>query len=501
MAEYGKVFLVGAGPGDEDMLTVKAKRLIENAQVVVFDRLVSEPIMNLIPDSAIKINVGKNVGDHPVPQEEINQILVDKAKEGYDVVRLKGGDSFLFGRGGEELELLCENKINFEVIPGITSAIAAAAYAGIPVTHRDYCSSLHIITGHKKKDGALDLDYSALVKLNGTLIFMMSVANIGEIAKGLMENGMSPSMDCAIVENGTRPNQRKFVADIGTIKQVIANNNVKSPALIVVGKVCSLADKFDWFSNQPLSGKRILVTRPKANSNKLAEKLKSLGADVISIAAIKTKPIDFIMPQLENYTMLIFTSAVGVDVFFQKLLSLGKDTRQLSGLKIAVVGKETAKALLNYGIQADFIPNTFSGEILAKEMLQKEVIGQTDKLLLLRAKDASKELTNILSEYNIRFEETAVYETVYEKNDSINPLDFDLVTFTSASCVDGFINSVNNPFDFSTINAVCIGEQTAAEAKKYNMNITISKEATIDSMVECIGGIYHASKSQKTQSK
>lgn len=501
MADYGKVFLVGAGPGDEEMLTVKAKGLIENAQVVVFDRLVSESIIKLIPESAIKVNVGKNVGNHPVPQEEINQILVDKAKEGYDVVRLKGGDSFLFGRGGEELELLSENKIAFEVIPGITSAIAAAAYAGIPVTHRDYCSSLHIITGHKKKNGALDIDYSALVRLNGTLIFMMSVANIGEIAKGLIENGMPEAMECAIVENGTRPNQRKLITDIGTLQQVIANNKVKSPALIIIGKVCSLADKFDWFSNRPLSGKRILVTRPKANSNKLCEKLKNLGADVTGIATIKTEPIDFKMPQLQSYTMLIFTSAVGVDVFFKKLMSLGKDTRHLNKIKIAVVGKETAKSLLSYGIQADYIPNTFSGEMLAKEMLQKEVIGKKDKLLLLRAKAASKEITNILNEYNISYDEAAVYETVYVKDNSINCNAFDLVTFTSASCVEGFVNSVNKLFDFSKINAVCIGEQTAAEAKKHKMNIHISKEATIDSMVLCIEGIYHEQKSQKTEIK
>lgn len=486
MTKVGKVFLVGAGPGDEELLTVKAKKLIKNAQVVVYDRLVSSSIMDYIPDSAIKINVGKNVGNHPVPQQEINQILVDKAKEGYDVVRLKGGDSFIFGRGGEELELLSENNVEFEVIPGITSAIAAATYAGIPVTHRDFCSSLHIITGHKKKDGALNLDYSSLVKLNGTLLFMMSVANIGQIADGLIKHGMSPTMDCAVIENGTRPNQRKFVADISTIEDVIKNNNVKSPALIVVGKVCSLSHKFDWFSDLTLKGKRILVTRPKATSNKLASKLKSLGAEVIKIPSIKTKPIDFSLPNIDDYTMLLFTSAVGVRVFFQKLFESGKDARVLYGKRVCVVGKETAKELLTYGIKADFIPSVYSGEILAKEMLSNNIVSKIDNLLILRAKIASHELTDILKDNNIKFNEVSTYETIYERNENINVHDYDMVTFTSASCVKGFVNSVSENTDLSKVNAICIGEQTANEAKKYNMNIEISNKATIDSMVDCI---------------
>ena len=241
----GKVILVGAGPGDPALLTLAAVRELKRAEVVVYDRLVSDDILALMPAEAEKINVGKNAGDHPVPQHEIDRILLDKALEGRRVVRLKGGDSFVFGRGGEELELLSENGVEFCVVPGITSAIAAAAYAGIPVTHRDFCSSLHIITGHKRENGALALDYGSLVKLNGTLVFLMSVASCGEIAAGLLAAGMAPDMPAAVVENGTRPEQRKLVSTVSALGEDVKKAGIRSPALILVGKVCALSGRFD----------------------------------------------------------------------------------------------------------------------------------------------------------------------------------------------------------------------------------------------------------------
>lgn len=481
----GKVYLVGAGPGDSELLTVKAQRLIESAKVVVYDRLISDEIMEKIPVDAVKINVGKNSGDHPVPQEKINQILVDKAKEGFDVIRLKGGDSFLFGRGGEELELLVNNSIEFEVVPGITSPIAAAAYAGIPVTHRDFCSSLHIITGHKKKDMPLDLDYDALVKLNGTLVFMMSVTNAGEIAKGLMKGGMSVDMPCAVVENGTRANQRKFVSTLENIQADVQSNKVISPAIIIVGRVCSLSDQFDWFSRLPLKGRKILVTRPKKSSQRLFLKLKALGADVAQIPAIKTCAIGFEMPDLKGYTALIFTSKAGVEVFFDGLYKLGKDTRALHAAKIFAVGSETANALLCYGIKADFTPSIYSGEALANELTEKNIVTKSDKLLIIKAKISAPELTDILKNAEIPFNELTAYETSFEETDSINPNDYDLVTFTSASCIEGFTKAANNS-DLSNITAICIGEQTTKKAKEQSMKAIVANEATITSMVEKI---------------
>ena len=264
----GIVYLVGAGPGDKELLTVKAVRLIEEADVIVYDRLVSESIMELIPDCCRRIDVGKNVGNHPVPQHEINKILLREAQAGQKVVRLKGGDPFVFGRGGEELELLADNGIPFEVVPGITSSISVPAYAGIPVTHRDFCSSLHIITGHAKEGADLAIDFDALVRLKGTLIFMMSVSTVGRIAKGLLLAGMEEDMPCAVIENGTYTKQRKFISDLAHIEEAVRRNGVKSPAVIAVGRVCSLSDRFDWFDGRPLKGRRILVTQPKSKASK-----------------------------------------------------------------------------------------------------------------------------------------------------------------------------------------------------------------------------------------
>jgi len=277
----GKVVLVGAGPGDSGLITVKGLQALKQAEVVVYDRLVGSGILELIPDHAERIYVGKNVGHHVVPQERINEILLEKALEGKRVVRLKGGDGFVFGRGGEELEGLGAHGIPFEVVPGITSAIAAPAYAGIPVTHRELSASLHIITGHLKDDGELNLDYNALVRLGGTLIFMMSVSSLPEIAAGLIQAGMPPEMPCAVVENGTLSRQRKLVGTLSKMEQAVKEKKIKSPAVFVVGRVCELSERFDWFSALPLLGKRILVTRPRATASKLSERLRALGAEVV----------------------------------------------------------------------------------------------------------------------------------------------------------------------------------------------------------------------------
>lgn len=248
MENMGKVVLVGAGPGDPGLMTLKGKQRLEAADVVVYDRLVGPEILDMIPPSAERIDVGKNAGNHPVPQEEINQILLRKALEGRNVVRLKGGDSFVFGRGGEELELLIRHGVPFEVVPGITSAIAGAAYAGIPVTHRDYAASLHLITGHRRADGALEIDYDALCRAGGTLVFLMSVASIGEICDGLLTAGMAGDMPCAVVENATLPRQRKLTAPLRDMPRTVRDEGVRSPALFIVGRVCVLSDEMDWFT-------------------------------------------------------------------------------------------------------------------------------------------------------------------------------------------------------------------------------------------------------------
>lgn len=486
----GTVYLVGAGPGDDGLLTVKAKQILEKAEVVVYDRLVGPRILSILPDFAEKINVGKNVGNHPVPQEEINHILLNKALEGKLVVRLKGGDPFVFGRGGEELELLSQHQVPFVVIPGITSAISAATYAGIPVTHRDFCSSLHIITGRAKKAGDLSIDYASLVKLKGTLVFMMSVAAVGEIADGLMNAGMERGTKVAVIENATRPNQRKFVSQLDNIALVIEQNNVISPATIIVGEVCALSDRFDWFSNLPLKGCKILITRPKQTIGKLSQMLWELGAETVEYPCIRTSTIDFDL-NMNHFQWIVFTSAVGVKAFFDKLFTMKMDSRCLHDKKIAVVGSETAAELLKYGIRADFIPSVFDAEHLATELLNSGQITSKDQVGVFRAKTGSEDLVRILTDHNVEVSDVAVYETNYVKNHKIDVNKFDYVAFTSASCVQGFVESFGEDADFSSVNAVCIGKQTASMAKQYGMNTTISDIATISGIVDKIKEIYN----------
>ncbi len=515
MGKSGKVYLVGAGPGNPDLLTVKAKALIEGAQVVVYDRLIGREIIGLLPETACKINVGKEAGHHPVPQEEINRILVEEALKGHDVVRLKGGDSFVFGRGGEELEELIRAGIAFEVVPGITSAIAAAAYAGIPVTHRDYASSLHIITGHRKKDGKLDLDYGSLVRLKGTLIFLMSLAALDQLIEGLLEAGMSPDMDCALIENGTRPYQRKVLGTLANIESLAAAQTVVSPALFIVGRVCSLADQFDWFGRLPLKGRRILAVQHQKTGRRLAEALGRLGAEVRLLPVMQTRPLAFDLPDLTPYTTLVFTSANGVDAYFQQLLAAGQDCRLLAGKKLAAVGSQTAEALAKYGLRPDFVPSFFQGEALAREMIGENRLTPADRLLLLQAKEVSPGLGQALDEGGIPYDSLAVYETFYNHRDFPGDLaGYDWITFTAASCVEGLARcaaeaastaaaeAADAPIavataatpalrpDFSGLPALCIGPTTAEKARQLGMKVTLPPQATIDSMIDTLLSIY-----------
>lgn len=488
----GKVYLIGAGPGDPGLLTQKGARVLAGADAVVYDRLVGAEILAMMPARAEKINVGKLSGSHPVPQERINAILLEQARAGKTVVRLKGGDCFLFGRGGEELELLAQNGIPFEVVPGVPSPIAATAYAGIPVTHRDYCASVHFITGHRRQDGALGLDYEALVRLNGTLVFLMSVATCGQIAQGLTNAGMDPGMDCAVIENGTRPNQRKFVATLGTIAQTVAEQRVCSPALIVVGKVCRLSEQFDWFSRAPLFGRRILVTAPARSGGRLAEKLKALGADVTAAPTIETVPLDFALPDLAQFGAAVFTSAFGVDTFFGRLFDAGLDARAFGRMKLAAVGPGTAGALRARGLAADLVPQTFDAEHLAREMLSSGLVRSGDGAVLLRARQANPVLGGLLRQAGVRTEEVGVYETRPLPYRGEAPDRYDFAAFTSASGAESFAASCTRGGfpNLAGVKALCIGAQTAAAAAKAGMQVYQSNQATLDSMADFLQGAF-----------
>ena len=497
--EYGKVYLVGAGPGDTGLMTLKGARLLREAQVVVHDRLIGDEITAMIPAAAEKINVGKFAGDHPFPQEEISRILVDKAKEGKMVVRLKGGDPFIFGRGGEELELLEEEGIDFEVVPGITSAVAAAAYAGIPVTHRDYCSSLHFITGHAQAGRQLEIDFNELAELDGTLVFFMSISTAGMIAEGLLGTGMDPDMPTAIIENGTRSDQRTFIQPLSELARAVEDHEIISPALIMVGRVCSLHDRFAWFEKLPLKGRHFLVTRPEEGASKLAEGLRHLGAKATVRPAIRTTAIRPIsIPRGDNdegpadYDVIVFTSAAGVRSFCNWLLEEGMDMRWFAGRKIACIGSATAAALKGYGMAADFVPKVFSGQALGEEMIASGFLKAGSRVLLLRTDIASRDVTDVLDKEGVAFADIPVYRTelIDYGADAGADHGFDIITFTSRSCVEGYAAGLkqseggNGKAEDLCRRALCIGEKTAEAARAKGFDVTVSDEATIESMLE-----------------
>lgn len=486
----GQVTLVGAGPGDRGLLTLKGKEAIEQAEVVIYDRLVSPEVMSLVPESAEKINVGKKKSHHPVPQEEINEIILNKALEGKNVVRIKGGDSFLFGRGAEELFLLTEHQIPYEVVPGITSAIAVPTYAGIPVTHRDMTSSVHIITGHAKAGSKVDINYKALIDHKGTLVFLMGLAALGELMDGLLEAGMDPLMPAVTIEKGTTSFQRKIIGTVGDIAKKVKENHIESPAITIVGQVASLTQEIDWFTSKPLIGKKILVTRPKEKAGQLADRLRSEGAKVIEFPCIETiinpenEDFNQAMGELKNYSYMVFTSPNGVEKFFTKLRENNLDIRILSGLKLAAVGQQTKKLLEERGLIVDYMPKVYDSIHLA-DGLVKEFVGEK-KIMLIRGKMATSILPDALEKAGIGYRNVLVYDTLYK-----NPMedfleddmhDIDYAVFSSASTVEGFTKAL--PMDFSKVHAICIGDMTAEAARAHGMKVDVSNMATIDSLVE-----------------
>lgn len=487
----GSVVLVGAGPGDVGLLTLRGAQALQEAEVVVYDRLVGADILSMMPETAEKINVGKENNHHPVPQEKINAILVQKAQEGKRVVRLKGGDCYLFGRGGEEAEELLAAEIPFEIVPGVTSALSVPAYAGIPVTHRDFCSSVHIVTAHAKKGGQLHIDFESLLKIDGTLVFLMGVTSLGFLMHGLLQAGASPELPAAVIENGTRYNQRKLVATVATLEQKAKEMQLQSPAIILVGKVCTLSESLDWFSKRPLHGKQVLVTRPKERIGTLANKLRMLGAGVIEYPCIVTQNLQTCtLPEdLSAYTWVVLTSPAGVAAMQHALKLQKKDIRALYGCKFAVIGQGTAKELQKLGISADYVPEIFDAKHLAQGLC--DMVSTEDKLLILRAAQGSQDLNSILTQEKVAFADIAVYETQYRTEKSTEAAqkiangEVDFVTFTSASTVEGFVQATPHA-EMQKFTAVCIGASTAAAAQKYNMQVKIAKNATIDDMIACI---------------
>lgn len=487
----GKVWLVGAGPSDAGLFTLKGKAVLQSVDVVVYDKLVGQGVMAMIPSGTRKISVGKVAGHHPIPQHEINQILLEEALAGNKVARLKGGDPFVFGRGGEELELLREHDIPFEIVPGITSAVSVPAYNGIPVTHRDCCSSLHIITGHTKKSEEAEVDYEALVRLDGTLVFLMGVTAMPKICQGLLDAGMDPAMPAAVLERGTTAHQRRVVSTVENLPRDAKKAEIKTPAIIVVGKVCALEQEFHWAEDRPLGTLKIAVTRPRDRSSSLAKKLEALGAEVVLMPTIETEPIREnqrlrqALSGVEEYAWVVFTSVAGVQAFYEEMKEQRMDIRKLAGLKFAVIGTGTKKAVEEKGIFVDLMPEVYSGRALGE--LLAETAAPEEKVLIPRAAIGTEDVVRPLSEAGISFDDIPVYDTKEGADKQASPYDdsVDYVAFTSASTVRGFAK-LNPDADYASVKAVCIGEQTAAAARGLGMKVAVSEKATIDSLVEKI---------------
>ena len=488
-----KVYLIGAGPGDAGLLTLKGRDALACADVVVYDALANDSLLGHARPDAERIYVGKVAGNHALPQHEINALLVRKAKEGKVVARLKGGDPYIFGRGGEEAEELLAAGVPFEEVPGISSTIAAPAYAGIPLTHRNFASSVTIITGHENPDkpGSVH-NWKALAASASTLVFVMGMKNLPDIARHLLDAGMEPQMPAAVVEKGTTPAQRRISATLGTLPAVAEEAGVVSPAVIVVGKVCALAEDFDWFDRLPLKGKRVVVTRPRERSGTLSARLRSLGADVWEYPCIATVPldpcpaVDEAMERLSDYEWLALTSPAGAEALWNWLEGHGRDARALGAVKLAAIGPGTARALAAHGLKADYVPQVYDAAHLG------EGLPATGKVLALRAEEGSPALTEALARRNIACDDVASYRTVYDNPRSrelraaVEGTEGLLVTFTSASTVKGFVSSVGEDTDFSRMVGMCIGQQTANQAKKYGIPVRVAREATMDALVELI---------------
>lgn len=492
----GKVWLVGAGPGDAGLITIKGKQVLEQADVIVYDRLVGASILTMIPKDTKTIDVGKRAGHHKVNQEQINQILLDEAMAGKKVVRLKGGDPFLFGRGGEELELLVKHQIPFEIVPGVTSALSVPAYNGIPVTHRDFCSSVHIITGHKKKNEDYDIDFNALVAVKGTLVFLMGVGALGDICNGLLKAKMAPDTPAAILQHGTTATQKRIVATVSTLAVEVAKHGIEMPAIIVIGNVCALADEFYWYEKLPLFGKKIVVTRPKNLISNMSAKLREAGGEVLEIPAIRTEQIahnntlERCLNKIDQFQWIVFTSPTGVAVFFEQMKQARVDIRALAGIKIAAIGEGTKQTIEEKGMFVDLVPNIYDAKHLGQAIAK--MAASKDRILIPRASQGSQELLDELQKENdFIIEDVPTYDTLYENQtiiDVVNEFEqnqIDYAVFTSASTVKGFIAAFPD-LDFNKVNAVCIGKQTKAEADRYHMVTHMAEKATIDHMVKLL---------------
>jgi uroporphyrinogen III methyltransferase/synthase len=492
----GTVYLVGAGPGDLGLVTLKAIDLMARADVIVYDHLVDERLLEHAPLSAERIYAGKSGSKHTLEQAEINSLLVKKGRQGKTVVRLKGGDPFVLGRGGEEAEALYRACIPFQVVPGITSAVAVPAYAGIPVTHRGLSSSFAVVTGHEDPaKRSSSIRWNKLATAADTLIFLMGVGNLSGITRKLIDHGRSPGTPVAVIRDGTQPGQVTLTGTLADIAAKVRQARLGPPAVIVVGDVVRLRDKLRWFDNRPLSGKRVLVTRPAVQSTRLEKLLLERGALPVRLPVIEIQPesgnakLDRAIKRIKSYEWLIFTSINGVKAFFSRLEQLGMDSRRLAGVKIAAIGPATSGELLQQGIKPDYIPGEFTSAGLLAGLGKKNI--RAKRFLLARADIADKELSEGLIRLGAQVDDITVYHTAnirYSREHLRRLLSggrIDIITFTSASTVKGLVQGLTKTH-IALIKAktACIGQKTAGAAIAAGLKADIiAGTATLEGMV------------------
>ncbi len=481
MATEGKCVLAGAGPGDLGLVTLRAKEAIEHAEVVVYDYLCNPEILKWAPPDAEIVYAGKKAGRHTFTQAEINDLIVERARVGKQVVRLKGGDPFVFGRGGEEAEALAAAGIDFEVVPGVSAAIAVPAYAGIPITHRDVTSSFTVFTGHEDPaKPESDLDYGSLVKSGGTLVMLMGVQRLEKVVTALSAHGAEPSMAVALVRWGTTGRQETIT---GTLENIVDRAaGFEAPAVAVFGKVVSYRQKLRWFEKRPLFGRRIVVTRTRRQAGALSAKLLLLGADVIELPTIRIElPEDLLefgelVRDAYQYDWLIFTSPNGVTAFFDMFFKLYQDSRNIGNVRIAAIGPGTAQRIRDYHLTVDVQPDDFIAEAVVESLRQFESV-ENLKFLLVRAENARDVLPKRLTQLGAIVDEAIAYRTVPETPD--------LVTFTSSSTVTNFL-ALKLPWP-RNLRTASIGPITSETMRQAGLKVDVeANRHDIGGLVEAI---------------
>ena len=500
MKKTGTVYLVGAGPGDAGLMTLRGAELLARADVVVYDALVNPDLLRLAPRDSEKVFAGKRSKDHAIPQEQLNQLLVDKAREGKCVVRLKGGDPYIFGRGGEEAEELADAGVRFEVVPGISSFIAGPNYAGIPITHREHCSSFTVITGHEDPTKSeASIDWSQVASSPGTKVILMGVERIRALSAELIAGGMPPQTPVAMVRWGTTGRQQSIEGTLETIADTVDKQGFKAPAVTVIGDVVTLRKKLNWYENQPFFGKRVVVTRTREQASQLSARLKEKGAEVLEIPTIRIAPPDNkqdlldALLALNTYSWIVFTSPNGVTSFFEYFFKAFDDLRDLGGMRIAAVGPATAEKLKQYHLKVDLMPEEYVTSRIAAALNAFESIENLN-ILLMRAQVANPELPKALTELGAIVDDVACYKTVPETEDLTGAASdllesgADWITFTSSSTVEHF----NNRFKladllqkFPGLKLASIGPETSKALA--NLGLKPAMEArthTIQGLVE-----------------